>query len=92
MGRFGAIEIFNVEPFVMLRIDSGWPEKFVRIRLLNWEWKLEPQSSELPQPMIRQVGEAGFAVAFRERDGTNERISEEKKCEKLRSNPEFPLE
>jgi hypothetical protein len=37
MSHFGANELFSVEPFVMLGIDGGWPEKFVRIRLLNWE-------------------------------------------------------
>ena len=29
IGHFGANEILSDSPFVMLGIDSGWPEKFV---------------------------------------------------------------
>ncbi len=51
--RFRGNEIFSVEPFIMLGIDAGWSEKFVRIfpdRLVNREWKpwkLEIGNSEI---------------------------------------------
>jgi len=40
IGHFEAIEIFSVEPFVMLGIDSGWPEKLVRFLSPNQDWRI----------------------------------------------------
>ena len=39
MSDFEAIEIFSDGAFVMLRINTGWSEKLVRLsdRLLNWD-------------------------------------------------------
>jgi len=57
MSHFWANEMFSVEPFIMLGIDSGWSEKLVRFfsaRLPNWgKSKMENRNSKLE---IRKSG------------------------------------
>jgi len=64
----------------MFGIGRGWPEKLVRIRLLNWEWKLElePRNLELAADLADQ--ESGFGVGFAKREnGADDRISEKER-------------
>ena len=73
MGDFWAIEIFSVGSFVMLRIDGGWPEKLVRVRLLNWERKLETRELKIETRSADLAGRRGLGLAPEERNGLNRR-------------------
>jgi len=58
IGHFGAIEIFGVEPFVMLGIDSGWPEKLVRFLSPNQDWRIRTKhdpDGHFSSPMVRRT-------------------------------------
>jgi len=58
MGQFWAIEIFGVEPFVMLGIDSGWPEKLVRFLSPNQDWRIRTDhdlDGHSSSPMVRRT-------------------------------------
>jgi len=59
MSQFLANEIFSDEPFIMLEIGGGWPEKFVRFfssRLLNWDRSRRERASVIETGIFIQGG------------------------------------
>jgi len=85
IGHFEAIEIFSVEPFVMLWIDGGWPEKLVHFffrAIAELGMETETGKSELAQPCRSRPGRSAVGVwdwAGKERKEADDRISKKER-------------
>jgi len=85
MGRFRAIETFSVGPFVMLGIDSGWPEKLVHFffrAIAELGMETETGNSKLAQPCRSRPGRSAVGVwdwAGKERKEADDRISKKER-------------